>query len=143
MEKRLLKRFSSETKTWIFSSKKPVPEDADVCIFNITNVKKSKRQLFSKYGVLIVDEAHTSCSIENSKALLNFTPKFAIALTATPYRDDDLDKILFLHFGPFVVSRKLFRSFNYYIKETNFFPKIQQNVFGKLDWNSVLEFTSK
>ena len=33
------KRFSSETKTWIFSSKKPVPEDADVCIFNITNVK--------------------------------------------------------------------------------------------------------
>jgi superfamily II DNA or RNA helicase len=133
------KRFSPETKVQIFSSRKRIDESADVYIFNITNVKKTEREYFSHFGVLVVDEAHTACSLNNSKALLHFTPKYAIALTATPYRDDDLDKILFLHFGPFVVSRKLYRSFNYYIKETNFFPRIQQNVIGKLDWNSVLE----
>jgi superfamily II DNA or RNA helicase len=138
------KRFSPETKTWIFSTKKNIPEDIDVCIFNITNVKKTERQFFSNFGVLVADEAHTTvCSVSNSKALLKFTPKYSIALTATPDRSDNLDKILYLHFGSFVIRRPLFRNFNYYIKETGFFPKIQINVIGKLDWNSVLESQAK
>ena len=127
----------TETKTWIFSTKKTIPKDIDVCIFNITNVKKSERQFFSNFGVLVCDEAHTVCSVSNSKALLHFTPKYAIALTATPDRSDGLDKILYLHFGSFVIRRPLFRNFNYYIKDTGFFPKIKINVIGK-NWTGIL-----
>jgi SNF2 family DNA or RNA helicase len=138
-----LKRFSPDTRTWIFSTRERVPKNIDVCIFNITNVKKTERHLFSKFGVLVLDEAHTACSVENSKALLKFTPKYAMALTATPDRIDNLDKILYLHFGSFVIRRPLFRNFNYYIKETGFFPKIETNIMGKLNWNVVLESQAK
>jgi superfamily II DNA or RNA helicase len=117
-------------------------KDYDVIILNVSNVRKFPREAFEHIKFLIVDEAHTICSEVFSKSLLYFTPKYAVALSATPERTDNLDKVLYLHFGNEIIYRPLFKSFNYFIQDTDFFPPIKLNSSRKLDWNNVLNCQS-
>ena len=60
-------------------------------------------------------------------------------MTATPERSDGLDKVLTLHFGLETISRPFYRPFEYHIYDTDFFPRIENNINGSLNWDSVLK----
>jgi superfamily II DNA or RNA helicase len=136
--KATFERFSEGINVVVLKGKTDTSQ-ADVVIVNVTNVPKYPRETFASVGFLIADEAHVLCSEVYSKALLHFTPKYAVAMTATPYRSDGLDRVLSLHFGTEIISRKLFRPFSYFIYETKFVPRIESNIDGSLNWNLVLE----
>lgn len=42
-----------------------------------------------KLGFVIIDEAHTYCAEKRSQTLLNFSPRFILALSASPLRSDN------------------------------------------------------
>ncbi len=70
-------------------------------------------------------------------------PKFSLAITATPYRKDNFDKILEVYFGPVIVRYRLYRPYNSYIYYTKFKPKKRINKNGGLDWNEILKSISE
>lgn len=127
--------------------------DADFYIFNIAFVHKywnkgtkswkpKKLGIYKNtIGILIVDEAHIACASEMSKALLYFNPRVAIALTATPHREDGMDKALELYFGDYDTTRIIRiakEPFLVYRLPTGIKPIFTYNSFGKKDWNSVI-----
>jgi hypothetical protein len=128
--------------------------DADFYIFNIAYVhkrwcKETKGWVPKKIGIyknmigtLIVDEAHIACAAEMSRALIYFSPRYSIALTATPTRKDGMDKVLELYFGRYSLTRivRIAKDpFVVYRLPTGIKPAFTRNVFGKKDWNSVIK----
>jgi len=131
-----------EALVQVLNGNTPIDPEADFYIMNVSNVNKRDMDDFNHVGILIVDEAHTICTENMSRAFLYFKPKYLIGLTATPDRTDGMGKILDLYFGEERIVRKLHRLFNAYVYHTGFKPKSQQNAQGRLDWNSVLESQS-
>lgn len=132
-----IKKFCPTAVIQLLSSRAKVEEGADFVVMNGANISKRNPRDFFGFGTLIVDEAHMFCSEKNSTALLNVFPKYVIALTATPQRTDGLHSILTLHFGPEMISKKLYRPFIYKLHRTGFTPSIIQGDNG-LDWNAVI-----
>lgn len=120
--------------------KKPT---SDVVICNVLTVPKcnegdSSRSAFKQYGCLILDEIHTVCTEQFSKALFHIFPQWMIGLSATPYRSDGMDKIIELYVGPEAVYKEMWRIFNVYKLNTLFTPEIGRNPDGSVEWNSAL-----
>lgn len=135
-----IKKFCPMAKTQLLSSYSTLDPAADFYVINVSNVQKKQMKEFEQVGILIIDEAHTICTENMSQALFWFRPKYTIGLTATPDRTDGMGKILTLHFGPEIVERKMYRSFNAYIIETGCTPVTESNEkTGKLDWNKTIE----
>ena len=120
--------------------KKPT---ADIVIGNVLTVPKCNegilsRDTFKDYGTLLLDEIHTVCTEQFSKALYHIYPKCVIGLSATPERSDGMDKIIQLYIGPEGVYKDMWRIFNVYKLPTEFTPEVLRNVDGSIDWNSAL-----
>lgn len=118
-------------------------DDVDVLVTNVVNVPKLPRSMYKRFGCVVVDEVHTVCTSQFSKALFYLTPSYLIGLSATPFRSDGMDRLLELYLGPFLIHRPMQRFFNAYKLDTNFVPKIEQTVNGDLNWNSVLMSQAK
>ncbi|MGH7441853.1 MAG: DEAD/DEAH box helicase family protein, partial [bacterium] len=56
--------------------------------------------LFSRYGQIIVDECHHLPALSFENVMKRFTCRTVTGLTATPFRRDGLQKIIFLQCGP-------------------------------------------
>ena len=121
----------------------------DVYIMNIAFVhkqwNKSTKQwklkplgLYKHIGMVIVDEAHVACASEMVKALYYFEPRYMLALTATPYRKDGLDKVLDLYFGNHKIQRISKSKFHVYIFKTLFKPLNVKNSQGRKDWSKII-----
>jgi len=137
-----LAKFCPGAQCQMITAKNAIKQDMDFYITNGLNLTKRDPKDFFGIGTLIVDEAHLFCSEKNYKSFLNIYPKYSIALTATPQRPDGLQSILGHFFGFEMVSKKLFRPFIYKLYKTNFFPQLEQNAVGGLDWNIVLDSMS-
>ena len=144
----------SNARAVIVDNTSPIdPDSADIFIFNIAMVpkqwnKQEKRWEPKKLGVfkwidlLIVDEAHIACAEEMAKALYYFTPKWSIALTATPRRPDGMDGMLELYFGKYTqtqIVRIATNKFEIHCIETDVTPPFKLSAAGRKDWNAVLE----
>ena len=66
--------------------------------------KKSKKGEYhprlKEYGLVIVDECHHSASSTISAVLREVNAQYIYGVTATPFRGDGLDKIIFMLLGP-------------------------------------------
>lgn len=139
-------------KQWVNSIKKVVPDaiiqtltskseidkSADFYIINAINVEKHSYDDFKHIGTLIVDEVHLIATKVLSKSLGYITPKYSIALSATPTRSDGLDKLIHLYFGTNIIYKKLNKKHIVYKVNTKFKPKHKLNQSGRVDWDSVL-----
>jgi len=112
-------------------------EDYDVYIVNAVNVSKRNRDFWSTIGTLIVDEVHQMVTREISKAFFQFTPRYVMALSATPYRFDEYHKAIGWFFGKDAIGNTLNRRHVVDYVETNFVPEIIVTPKG-VDWNAVL-----
>jgi superfamily II DNA or RNA helicase len=66
------------------------------------SMKEYDSNIFSSFGLLIVDEVHRICSATFSMALLKVCPKITIGLSATIERKDGTTPVLFAFLGPVV-----------------------------------------
>ncbi len=136
---------------WVASIKKYLPNTtveqlksnvnptSDIVICNVLTIAKMPRSTYKEYGLVIIDEVHTICTEQFSKSLTMLCPDYLIGLSATPFRTDGMDRILELYIGPEIITRKMWRLFNFYRVHTGFVPDVKRQVDGTLDWNSVLE----
>ena len=114
-------------------------KDCDFYIFNASNISKRNPEDLKGVQILVIDEAHVFCAQSIAKCFYRMTPRYLIALSATPERSDGKDRILELYFGPEMISFKLHRPFNVYIFPTQFKPKsVGFNSKGGVNWNDVL-----
>jgi superfamily II DNA or RNA helicase len=73
----------------------------DIVIGMLQSIAKDKydSDIFRDFGMVIFDEAHHAPSQYFSKALPIIASKITIGLSATPVRQDKLEKILYWYFG--------------------------------------------
>ena len=122
----------------ILENKTVVEPNMDFYLILGENMANRSYTEFEGVGMFIVDECHMFCTPRMSKAFLRVQPKYCLALSATPFRSDQLDKILQVHFGYSIIRRKLFRPFNVYKYETKLKPETRETEQGQLDWAHVI-----
>lgn len=113
-----------------------------IYIINAINIPKHS---FDEYniGTLIVDECHLILTTVFSKGLFHITPKYLIGLSATPFRVDGFDKLFDIFFGMYRIHKKLWKEHDvYHIKTDEIVPHTLDK-FGKINWNSVIDYQSK
>lgn len=65
-----------------------------------TLMRNDLSEITNKFGVIFVDEAHIIPAISTLKVVRQFPSKHLYGLTATPYREDKLEEIMFAAIGP-------------------------------------------
>ena len=134
-----IKAVNKNLKVQILENKTTKKEGMDFYLILGENLSHRPCQEFQGVGTFIVDECHMFCTPSMSKSFMRVQPKYSMALSATPFRTDRLDKILSLHFGYGMVKRKLHRNFNVYQLLTKFKPLTRETANGNLDWSYVID----
>ncbi len=136
----------NEAKKWCPNMKIQIVEgnklnpDADVYIMGVIKSTHFDKNIFDKIGVVIAEEVHLTYTKTFSDALLQFSPKYLIGLSATPDRRDGMHKLLYPYFGDnkeFIVRVQI-KSFTVIKYITNFKPDIKYNYSGDIDWTSII-----
>lgn len=116
---------------------------ASIMVMNALTVSKLSNGFFDDVGCLIVDECHQLMSPCLSEALLYVHPRYVIALSATPYRSDGLNKLLDIYFSEERLVRTLTKPHTVYEVRTGFKPTADLTDQGRLDWNALLNSQSE
>jgi superfamily II DNA or RNA helicase len=84
-------------------------DNKDIVIAMIQSLSKRDYDLslLNKFGLVIFDECHHSASKMFSKALAKTAFKYTIGLSATPYRQDGLIKVMHWYLGETMFLKKL------------------------------------
>jgi superfamily II DNA or RNA helicase len=82
---------------FIGSGKKKIGEKITVAL--VQSVYKCVEEVSLKTGLLVVDECHRTPSRTFSEAVSGFDSKYMLGLSATPWRRDNLSKLIFWHLG--------------------------------------------
>jgi superfamily II DNA or RNA helicase len=112
-------------------------EDADFYIMNAQNVEKKGFDFFSDVGMVIVDEIHLIMAATLCRSLQFLQTRYLLGLSATPYREDELDVLLLHYFGPHSIVRELYHPHTVYRVDTGFVPTMESEN-GRLKWDTVL-----
>ena len=131
--------FCPTAKIQELNTKSKFDEDSDFYIMNAINVPKMKNNFFKSIGCCIIDECHLIMAESLSKSLLTICPRYLIGLSATPYREDGLDKLLDFYFGSIKIIREMFRKHIVYKVSSNLDIPIETTDNGRVNWNAVLK----
>lgn len=74
----------------------------DIALFQSLAKRDDLEELFSQYGMVIVDEAHHISAVTFEEVVTKVSSKYLYGLTATPEKDDGLENILFMRVGEVV-----------------------------------------
>lgn len=90
----------------------------DIVIGMLQSIAKDKYEsdIFRDFGLVIFDEAHHAPSNYFSRALPIISCKKTLALSATPYRTDKLEKVLFWYFGDILYKAPIEKLNNVLVK---------------------------
>jgi len=91
----------TNAKVGIIMQDKVETEGKDIVIGMLQSISKGKydKSLFQDFGFTIFDEAHHAPSRFFSKSLPLITSEYCLALSATPKRNDKLEKVLYWYMG--------------------------------------------
>lgn len=101
---------------WYVDNK--VNPDAKIMVCMSGRTDKITESLRSAVGTLIIDEAHCFCSESRIKPLLSFSPRFIIAETATPIKDNGLHRVIQSIAGTHYIKKTSTKPYNCYIIQT-------------------------
>lgn len=141
--KEAVEKYCPDAVIQTLTAKSRLNPDIDIAIVNAQNVPKFPYGYFSDFGLCIVDELHLIVAEEISKSLIYVCPRYLIGLSATPFRYDDFNPLIKLHFGINQIIRKLNRPHTVYKIETGFRPTIETTKNNRLNWNTVLTSLSE
>jgi superfamily II DNA or RNA helicase len=84
-------------------------EGNDIVIAMLQSIAKEKydKNIFNDFGMVIFDEAHHAPSQYFSKVLPIINCEITIGLSATPKRNDKLEKVLYWYFGDIMYKSKV------------------------------------
>ena len=133
----------SRSKVQLLTAKSTLDPGADFYVVNAINVPKFGPGTFSCVGTLVVDEVHCMLAQSLSRALHHVTPRYLIGLSATPYRDDGLNGLFDLYFGPEKIHIPLHRRHKVYKMDTPLEPPVEFTDGGQLNWGAVLKFQAE
>jgi len=102
-------------------------------------VEKIPDSVKEKIGLLIIDEAHCFCTPSRVVPMLSFTPKYVIAETATPEKDNGLHTVIQSIAGEHFIRKLSTKPYKFYIVHTNldFAISSSGNIFGELLTNQA------
>lgn len=81
-------------------TKKKLKGQIDIAMLPSLSKFEELDELVGKYGQVIIDEVHHIPAASFEGVLKRFKSKYVTGLSATPYRKDGLDKIIFQQCGP-------------------------------------------
>lgn len=97
-------KFVPEAKVGIIKGKKFEVEGKDFVIAMLQTVCNPRKNFtwkdFKEFGTTIIDEAHHISAPSFSRSLPVISSKYKIGLSATPERNDKLEKIFYWYLGP-------------------------------------------
>lgn len=104
--------------------------------------RRDMEELMSHFGLVIVDECHIVPAEQAMKSVRQFAPRYLYGLTATPYREDRLEQIMFDTIGPAisvmdrdeVVAAENIMPATIKVRKTD----VKMNTFGK-DFPEIIE----
>lgn len=91
----------TNAKVGILKQNKIPEPDCDIVVGMIQSIsmRKYDEEIFNGFKLLIIDECHHYASPVFSKGLLKCSSPYILGLSATPYRNDKLTKVLFWNIG--------------------------------------------
>lgn len=134
-------RTTEGARVWWVGGNAPIPDDPQVIVAYRERVGRIPAALRAQVGFLILDEAHRLCTKTGMEAVLEFTPKYTLACTATFERyTDGLHKIMEAVVGLDKVSPAHddldFTVFQYH---TGLKPVRISNSVGTPDWTTLTQ----
>jgi len=112
-------------------------EEADVVITMYSQVPKLA-SILSTFGCLIIDETHRMCTPDKVEALLSSTPAFVITCSATPERNNGMEKMMYLIAGTENILLKSCKPFIVFKVNVGLKFSVLLNDRRKPDWSKTL-----
>lgn len=89
---------------WYPSAKKPNPPDGvQVIVVSPKQFHRIPKTIVDAIGLLIMDEAHLVCTLQNIQQLLSLRPRYVVGMTATDKRIDGMEIFIKYMCGPHLV----------------------------------------
>lgn len=126
----------STAKTQIVTNK-TTNFHSDVLLCMDTRVNFIPEEIRKDIGMVIYDECHTFCTRNRVNALLAFQPRYVVALSATPKREDGLDKMIQMITGLHNISKISTKPIVVVKYMTGFKPEVTKTSRGT-DWTKLL-----
>ena len=109
-----------------------------------TLAKRDIAELAKMFGLVIIDEAHIVPALQAMTVVRQLAPRYLYGLTATPYREDKLEQIMFDTIGPVialleredVVEARGILPANVIVRDT----KVTYNSFTPPDFRDVVNY---
>jgi len=115
---------------WFVNDK--IKENAKILVCMDGRIDKIPKKMIESIGCLIIDEAHCFCSHSRVKPLLSFSPKYVIAETATPIKDNGMHKMIQSICGLHYIRKISNKPYNFYILNTKLEFDVGQGKYGEL-----------
>ena len=129
------KQYFSELEdehVWFVDDK--LKENAKILVCMDGRTDKIPPSMRDDIGTLIIDEAHCFCAPSKVKPLLAFSPKYVIAETATPKKDNGMEKVIQSICGYHYIQKTSTKPYYFFILQTNISYELEdcKNIFGEL-----------
>jgi superfamily II DNA or RNA helicase len=134
-----IEKFCPAGKIQLLDTKSDFDMSADFYIINGQNISKKNRKFFQHIQFLICDELHLLTAEKLSTFMNYIHPRYLMGLSATAYRNDDMDKLIPLYYGTSKVIREIYHKHLVYKVNTNFEIKGEMCENGRINWSSVLD----
>lgn len=118
--------------------------DVIICYTSKARIDLIPQDVIDQIGYLILDEAECVCTSERIQMMLNVRPHYIQACTATAFKHNGLEQMLFKLVGEHRVSNttnnEINKQFKLYRFNTNMVPDGLRYNDNKLDWWSLVDF---
>lgn len=129
----------------IGGAKKKCSGKVDIAMLQTLVKSPELENIVDKYGQVIIDECHHIPATSFESVLKQIPARYILGLTATPYRKDKLEKIIFQQCGPICYDMKSDASGNLIkqviVKKTNF--KMPDDAGVKPPYHLFVEYLAK
>ena len=100
--KERLSQFAPQARIGLLYQNTEDIQEKDFVIAMIPSVSRRNYKGLDSFGLVIVDEAHHIAARTFCRSIIRFRPRHILALSATPYRNDGLTRIIHYLVGPTV-----------------------------------------
>jgi superfamily II DNA or RNA helicase len=132
-------KFCPDAKVQLLTTKSDFDDECDFYIINGMNIVKKPKSFFENIGLVIVDELHQLISEKLSAFMNHLHPRYIIGLSATAYRNDQMNMLIPLYYGNNKIVREIWHKHIVYKVNTEIPIKGELGENGKVNWGSVLD----
>lgn len=111
--------------------------EAHIILCGRENLHKLTKDMKSKIGMLIIDEAHSFCTQLSMNFFLDIHPRYVVAMSATPDKVSGMSGILDIMCGPHRIVRTLTAKFSVIKANTGILIPTTKAPNGKADWQQL------